>query len=154
MSYLSKRFSSVFIYSASGVLLISGLAKLLSAFGSSRVLHVPDPILQIEFRYVFWIVGTVELLVALFCLFGKRENLKIGLIACLAANFLIYRAGLAIIGWEKPCSCLGNLTDALHLAPGAADLAMKVILAYLLGGSLVLLFLSPSSQKSLCEKSL
>jgi hypothetical protein len=39
------------------------------------------------------------------------------------------------VGWHKPCSCLGNLTDALHIPPQTADTAMKIILAYLLIGS-------------------
>jgi cbb3-type cytochrome oxidase subunit 3 len=35
---------------------------------------------------------------------------------------------------------LGNLTDALHIPPQAADTAMKIILAYLLIGSYATLF--------------
>jgi hypothetical protein len=33
--------------------------------------------------------------------------------------------------WKRPCGCLGNLTDALHISPVLADDIMKVVLAYL-----------------------
>jgi len=35
---------------------------------------------------------------------------------------------------------VGNLTDALHIPPQAADIAMKIILAYLFVGSYATLF--------------
>jgi hypothetical protein len=84
-------------------------------------------------------VGVVELVIAGICLFGKSQKLKLGLIAWLATSFVVYRLGLWWMGWKKPCGCLGNLTDALHLSPQAADSLMKVILAYLLIGSYGLL---------------
>ena len=43
--------------------------------------------------------------------------------------------GLWYLGWQRPCSCLGNLTDTLHISPHVADVAMKIVLAYLLVGS-------------------
>ena len=66
-----------------------------------------------------------------------------------------YRIGLWWIGWQKPCSCLGNLTDALHISPQVADNVMKGLLAFMLIGSVSLLILhqrqgraaSPSPQQ-------
>jgi hypothetical protein len=80
-------------------------------------------------------VGVGELVIASICLFAKSQTMKLWLIAWLATTFVVYRLGLWWIGWKKPCSCLGNLTDALHLSPQAADNLMEVILAYLLIGS-------------------
>jgi hypothetical protein len=40
----------------------------------------------------------------------------------------------------KPCKCLGNLTDAIHIPPQTAESVMKITLAYLLVGSYVTLF--------------
>jgi hypothetical protein len=51
----------------------------------------------------------------------------------------MYRLGLWWMDWKKPCSCLGNLTDALHISPQTADNITKVLLAYLLIGSYGLL---------------
>ena len=63
-----------------------------------------------------------------------------GLVVWLATSFLVYRIGLVWVGYKKPCPCLGNLTDALHIPPQTADTAMKIILAYLLIGSYATLF--------------
>jgi hypothetical protein len=44
------------------------------------------------------------------------------------------------MGYHKPCNCLGNLTDALHIPLQTADTAMKIVLGYLLIGSYAILF--------------
>jgi hypothetical protein len=85
-------------------------------------------------------VGGIEVAVALVCIFSKRTWLPAGLVAWLATGFLAYRIGLVAVGYHRPCSCMGNLTDALHIPPQTADTAMKIILAYLLIGSYASLF--------------
>jgi len=125
-----------FIYSASLLLLVTAAAKLVSASGQAHMLQLTDPILLISFHHLFWILGFLELIVAAVCFFGKRLALQAGLLACLATNFVFYRLGLVLVGYHKPsCSCLGNLTDALHIPPQTADTVMKIILGYLLFGS-------------------
>ena len=128
-----------FIVGSSLVLVITGVAKMWTAFAPTKVLAVADPITGVSFGHLMLAVGVVELVIASLCLFAKSQTLKLGLIAWLATNFVVYRLGLWWIGWHKPCSCLGNLTDALHLKPEVADNIMKVILAYLLLGSYGLL---------------
>lgn len=130
---------SWFVFSASGILVVTGAAKIWSAFGHTKLLAVPDPIVGISFGHLMLAVGVLELVIVGICLFGKSQTLALGLIAWLATNFVVYRLGLWWMGWKKPCSCLGNLTDALDLSPQLADNIMKVILAYLLIGSYGLL---------------
>ncbi|MGN6556312.1 MAG: MauE/DoxX family redox-associated membrane protein [Verrucomicrobiota bacterium] len=130
----------LFCWSAGLLFLVTAVSKFVSAGGSARVLQVPDPLLGLPFGTVFWIVGGIETTVALFCFFGKRPALQTGLVAWLASNFVIYRIGLKWVGYHKPCSCLGNLTDALHISPETADTTMKVVLGYLLIGSYASLF--------------
>jgi hypothetical protein len=129
-----------FIHSAGVLIFITAAAKLISSFGSAHILHNLDPILNISFRTVFWIVGILEIIIALICLLGKKTEPQVGLLAWLATSFLVYRLGLFWIGYDKPCSCLGNLTDALHISPRMTDTGMKVVLAYLLIGSYAALF--------------
>jgi len=86
------------------------------------------------------LIGGLECIIALVCFFSRWLELKAGLLAWLATSFLFYRLGLIWVGYHKPCSCLGNLTDALHIAPQTADTAMKIVLAYLLIGSYATLF--------------
>jgi hypothetical protein len=132
----------IFLCLAGLLLLVAAAAKVISASGEARILKNPDPILLVSFRDVFWIVGSIELIIAFICFYGKRVGLQVGLIASLSTCFLAYRLGLWFIGWQRPCPCLGlgNLTDALHIPPQTADTAMKIILAYLLIGSYGILF--------------
>ena len=128
------------ICSAGVILLITGVAKLVSSFGNARILQYPDPILCISFRQVLLIVGTIELIIALACFYGKQTGLQAALIAWLATNFLVYRLGLTWVDYQKPCSCLGNLTEALHIPPQTANSLMRIILGYLLMSSYSTLF--------------
>jgi hypothetical protein len=132
---MKLRIIRIFIFCAGILLLLTAVAKLISASGGARIMQNPDPILSVSFRHVFWIVGTLELIIALVCFFGKRVGLQAGLVAWLATNFVVYRLGLLWIGYSKPCRCLGNLTDALHIPAQTADTVLKIILGYLLIGS-------------------
>jgi hypothetical protein len=129
-----------FMLSAGSILAVTGIAKVWSALGSSKVLAVADPITGLKFGHLMLAVGVAETLIALVCFFSKRQTLPLALVAWLTTNFVVYRLGLWWMGWHRPCNCLGNLTDALHISPQVADNIMKGILAYLLVGSYALLF--------------
>jgi hypothetical protein len=129
-----------FIVSAGVILSVTGIAKIWSSLGQARILVVPDPFIGIELGHLLSLVGAAEVAIALTCFFSKRELLSIVSVAWLATGFVVYRLGLLWIGWQRPCSCLGNLTDALNISPQKADAAMKIILAYLLLGSYATLF--------------
>lgn len=133
------RLDKVFVLIAGGVLAVTGLAKIWTAFGDVKLLNVIDPILGIQFRDLMLAVGVAELVIAGLCLFGRASGLATALVAWLAGSFFAYRVGLWWIDWHKPCGCLGNLTDALHISPETADNIIKAVLAYLLIGSYGLL---------------
>ena len=137
---IQSKIAHYFLSVAGVLLLATASAKLISSLGSARILQNSDPILGLTFRNVFRLVGAVELAMALVCLFGKGIKLQASLVAWLATTIVAYRLDLVWIGYQKPCSCLGNLMDALHIPPQAADTAMKIILAYLLIGSYATLF--------------
>lgn len=129
-----------FIRSAALILLVTGAAKVWAAFGNAKLLGVTDPIVGFKFWRLMMAVGLAEIVTALICIINWRPALSLGLMAWLSTNFVFYRIGLVWVGWHKPCSCLGNLTDALHIPPQTADTVMKIILAYLLLGSYATLF--------------
>jgi len=56
-------------------------------------------------------------------------------VAMLATNFVMYRTGLLLVDYHQPCSCLGTLTDGLHISPQKAGVLIELILVYLLVGS-------------------
>jgi len=124
-----------FIRSAGVVFVVTGIAKIMSALGSVKVLTISDPIIGIQLGHLLLIVGILELMVAGICFCGAYRLLATFLVAWLATNILAYRVELWAIGWHRPCACLGNLTDAIHVSPQLADNIMKGVLAYLLIGS-------------------
>lgn len=134
------KIARLFLYSAMGVLFVTAAAKIISSFGHATILQTRDPLTGFQFQDLFRIVGVIEIVVALVCIFSKRTWLPVGLVAWLATNFLAYRIGLVAVGYHRPCSCMGNLSDALHIPPQIADAVMKIILAYLLIGSYASLF--------------
>ena len=138
-SPLGRNFSCRFVLSAGAILAITGIAKVWSGLGNSKFLAVIDPIIGIKFGQLMLAVGVAEIVIALVCFFSKRQTLALGLVGWISTSFVVYRLGLWWIDWHRPCSCLGNLTDAIHISPQVADNIMKVLLAYLLIGSYLLL---------------
>lgn len=128
-----------FVLSSGAVLSITGIAKVWSGMGNSKFLAVIDPIIGIKFGFLMLAVGAAEIVIAAICFFSKRQTLALASVAWMSTNFVIYRLGLWWMDWHRPCGCLGNLTDALHISPQTADNIMKVLLAYLLVGSYGLL---------------
>jgi hypothetical protein len=122
------------------VLIITAFAKFISASGSAHILKGYDPSLGIQYKHLFLIVGICELFVALTCFFNRHTVTKVILISWLSTMLLVYRISLLFVRWDKPCSCLGTLTGALHIPPQTADTFMKAVLIYLLIGSYVSLF--------------
>ena len=131
----SQRTRARFLFSASGILTISGAAKVLSILGKNPVLGHPDPIFGFPLSYLLLSVGLIELAAAVLCSSSVDQELTLRLLAALCLNFLGYRIGLWVIHWPGYCPCLGTMTQVIHLSHRSADLIMLSILAYLLIGS-------------------
>lgn len=128
-----------FIISAGLILLITAAAKLYSAGGTAPILASQEPIFEIPSRYLILIAASAELMVGAICLMPRLRLLAVRLVAWLATMFAVYRVGLWLVDY-RPCSCLGALTDALHLSRNGADIIALMLLTYLFGGSYLLLF--------------
>lgn len=119
-----------------GILLcVVAVAKLATSFGRARILDMKDPLFLISFRSVFRCVGLIELSIATCCVFGRNVVVKAALITWLTLSFISYRACLVWIHYQKPCPCLGNLTDTLGISPDSADFALKMCMGYFLLGA-------------------
>jgi hypothetical protein len=137
---MRQKLISTFVISSGILLALTAVAKLISSFGTARILYNVDPIFLISFGRIFQVTAVVELGVAAICFLNKNRKVQSGLIALLASSFLLYRFGLHWVGYRSLCPCLGNLTDALPISPQTVDTIMKIILAYLLIGSYTTLF--------------
>lgn len=140
-----------FIYSSGAIFVVTGIGKIWSAFGSAHILQKPDPILNWPFSKLMLTAGVIEIAIASVCFFDGTKALALDLIAWLATGLLAYRLSLLAIGWHLPCQCLGNLTDALHIAPQVADNIMAGILAYLFIGSYGILFFRWQEKRKICQ---
>jgi hypothetical protein len=130
------------------VLLLTAIAKIVSAFGTAEVLILPDPIFGVEFRHLFIAVALIEIGVALLCILGKSQTLNAVCIAWLASSFVFYRLGLKLVGYRKPCGCLGSLEGAIHLSSDQANVLLKIIIAFMFASSCAILVLESQKRSS------
>ncbi len=135
MKPMANMWISTFVYSSAGVLLFTGLAKLISAAGHAGLLLLPDPLLGVQNRWVLCGAGICEVVLGLLIMRFGTQKARLAAIAWVATNLLIYRVGLFLLGNEVHCRCLGNLTDAIGMPPATVDSIMRGLLAYLLLGS-------------------
>ena len=131
-----------FLISVSFILVMTAMAKLVSAAGQAAILNELDPIFQLPFSTTMVGAGILELLVGVLCMSRKHQSLALSLTVWLSISFVTYRFGLWWIEWQRPCHCLGSLTEGIRISASMADNTMKVILFYMLGGSLTLLMQS------------
>jgi phage FluMu protein Com len=130
-----------FIYSAGAILLAAALERFLIATGTAQhVLSRLDPILGIPLRYAVLIVGILELIVAVICLFGRRVGTQIGWLVWLSTNFTAFWVGLIWEHGQPQGACLGALTDPLNLSGGTMGLVLDFLPVYLVLGSFAALF--------------
>jgi hypothetical protein len=125
----------LFIYSAGGILLAAALIRFVIAAGSAPVLAMPEPVLGLPLRHAVLLIGGFEFVVALICLFGRQTGLQLGWLAWLATNYMVYRIGLLTMGMHQQGTCIGSLTDPLHLTRGTIGMMVGFLPFYLLLGS-------------------
>jgi len=148
LQFSVKKAVSFFLYTAGALFMMTATAKFISSLGDQQVLQSLEPVFRLPFRHMFIIAGSLELSVGLLCLFSDQVLLRATLAALLSTCLLVYRLKLIWMGYHMPCSCLGSLTDALHIPAQTADTTAKIILAYLLTGSYAcLLWLGWSRKK-------
>lgn len=139
---MNRKIQDNFIYSAVVILFVTAAAKIFSATGTVQALSYPDPLLPLPHRQVFYMVGGIELIISAFLLMkNEGQRIKLTLIAWLATNFLIYRAGLWWSSAPNLCDCLGNLNEKLPISPRTINFVMLAVLVWLLLGSYLLLIL-------------
>lgn len=132
---LAKRVEIYFVTAAAVLLFITGAAKILSAFSGAVALDQPDALLILPHRYIFLLLGGLELGVSAFLLIGRNLKMQLLVIAWLAANFLFYRLGLIWMNGSSFCNCLGSFNEYLPISPRTLNAAACVALGGLLVGS-------------------
>jgi hypothetical protein len=129
-----SRLESLFFRICFWILLVTGSAKIASAFGAAGILVVPDPVLQIPYRLLFIVAGTLELAVAAIIRAPTPVQYKCIALFSFSINAALYRVGYIYSGIGKPCPCMGTLTSMLSIRPEVAGAWLTAILVFTLVG--------------------
>lgn len=148
---MNGKFLTCYLNLCGSILFLVGIAKVVASFGDAKILAFQDPILNIPEGQLVIMVGFIEIFISCVCFSNASSFIKLVAIALLSTCFLIYRIGLGIVHYQKPCSCLGGITDLLHIPQNIADLLMKFILFFLLTGSYIFILAYKKTSIN-CEK--
>ena len=122
----------LFILLSGGVLFIAAALRFFHFLENGPLLSMPDPALGLPLRYTTLAVGALELLVALICLLGKSARNQLTWLAWLATDYLAFRICLILIGVHPQNTCIGALTDPLHLSRSTTGLIISLVPVFLL----------------------
>ncbi len=124
--------------SLSALLCLTALAKLFSVFSSSMPLfNEPNPIFSFfAIRTVLVFAAVLELSVAVIIAFSKSELLSYGFILWLSTLFVLYRFGLNLIHYRRPCDCLGGIGQWLGISNRLLSFFSLGLLLYMFCGAM------------------
>jgi hypothetical protein len=139
MANLISGTERAFLYSASFVLLLTGLAKLVTAVQNrAGVMTVPDDVIWfLSQRAVLVVGGVIEIAVAVAIPLLDSTVLRLRALSFICAVFLAYRLGLSIRGVQSYCPCMGALYQNLRVSARTAEAIMRGVLGYLVSGSIL-----------------
>ena len=113
--------------------------KLLSLSGGARILDASDGLTGIPNRWLYVLVAGIELGIASYLIWGRRNLVKSGLLIWLGINFATYRFGRWWLEIPESCSCLGSLTDWFPpLKPFMYPVILGIVILIITGGLLSL----------------
>jgi hypothetical protein len=134
----SMKSSRVFSISAGAILLIASACKIVSAFQDRPYFHETDALFYfLNNRQLLFGEALIEMAIGLPVCFSRNidQKTKLKLILWLSSLFIFYRLAVWWLGFAGPCRCLGNAVDWIGVRPQTLDVIMRILLAYLLGGS-------------------
>ncbi len=132
---------------AASILIVTGLIKVLSLFGSAGMLAVRDPVFGISFGILMPLVGLTEIAVGTLVLFCRNGLVASGLILWMSIEFVAYRFFSAELRPGSYCPCLGSLGEFLGLSQAQATHAALLICIILLILGLLALAVSVYAKK-------
>jgi hypothetical protein len=105
-------------------------------------------VLNLQLPVLFWTVGGMLLMTALFCLFGRQTNLQLTIVLWLATNLIVYRIGLHYMGAKGGVQgYLGEMGDAFGASTSVMSWLLAVSVGYLFVGSSLVMILAWTSEK-------
>ncbi|MCL4180012.1 MAG: hypothetical protein KJ072_19975 [Verrucomicrobia bacterium] len=134
----SKHFArDWFVRIAMGVLVITAILKLISVASEARGLGASDPLFDfLTTRQVLLLAAMFELGTVVAMVVNRNVLTRCGLLLWISAVFVAYRVGLAAVGFDGHCPCLGALNYGLPISPAVMDRLALGLLVFMVAGSL------------------
>jgi hypothetical protein len=123
---------------ASIILVISGLLKLMPLSVQDHGLDLGDPLFGVSRRFVLTVVAALEICMAFLLAGSKNAMLCRILVTWLGSCFAFYRVFSMANPGAIPCKCLGNLGAWLGVQNRLMDYSAWAIIVYLVGGGVLL----------------
>jgi hypothetical protein len=136
--WANQKAANAFSWSVIVILCITSLSKLLPILTSSMpFFSEPDPIFGfLTIRMTLLVAAILELIVASVIFKSKSKVMAYSFILWLCIMFLLYRIGLIVTNYHRPCSCLGGIGKWLGVPDGVLSYISLGLLVYLFVGSL------------------
>jgi hypothetical protein len=114
----AKQVTRIFLGTCIAILVITGMAKIASAFfASATILRTTHPFFQINYQAFLLLAGGVEIGIALYLAYNLSSIRGIYLICFLSSTFFMYRFLSRIYNIKEPCGCMGRLVDFFTIDP-------------------------------------
>ena len=137
-----------FLLSGGLVFGVTAAAKVLSSMGHVALLDAIDPVFGVRYRILFAGVGAVEACVAVACVVWRNVVGRLGVIAWMTSNIVVYRIGLWWMEYKGHCRCLGTYTDNIGVSEQHAEAALVSAVWYCGIGVVLSAILIRSKRKS------
>lgn len=137
---MSQRWFNGYLYLAAVIFFFAAAWVLFFLIVGGRVLELPDALLGLSHRKVFYLIGVLLLGTSAFLLVNRNTPLRLLLLTWLSGNLLVYHFGAAYNGSANLCAALGNLSPLVPFAPRTGYWVVSFLLVGLFlssGGLLV-----------------
>jgi hypothetical protein len=135
-----QTFETVYLKTVAVLLLLTGMAKLISAIQKVAALGLSDPLIRfLSFKQISIVAGIVEIAVALYIFKSSNVIRQLEMVAWLSLLFIAYHVGLYLIQFHGVCPCLGNANSWLKLSDNSINNLTLGLLAYFSIGSILML---------------
>lgn len=104
-----------------------------SDIGEDTIWDGADPIFGLKWKILMAFAGILETGVGTTVMFADSQRIKDILLLAISSVFIIYRTGIHLIGYEKPCSCLGSLTAKIPFSENTINYTLMGSLIFVAG---------------------
>jgi hypothetical protein len=134
---------------SAALLLITGLAKLLSVVAGEKILLADDPILSLPYRWTMLAGAILDLVAAGLLASWMSHSRKLFMLFLLGFAFCSYHAAATILQPGSYCPCLGTLYGRLGLKASTANVIAQIMAGFFLLGPAVVWGIQWARRRSL-----